>query len=468
MPNTNPYLLATAATPGPVTVLFLHHFGGSQRTWSEVISRLKLLEPMLECHAFDQRGFGDSSLDATGCTIDDYVGDVAKMLAERKINRCILVGHSMGGKIALAVAARQLSAVAGLLLIAPSPPTPEPMSDEDREELRLAQSHPSVASEVVSKTITTKLPDAIAERTVEDIGRSSAAAWTWWLDAGSRQDISAFMANVHVSVTVLAGGRDPGMTPSLLKREVVARISGSQLIVIPDSGHLMPLDAPAAISNYVRGIVKTLASNATQDAPTNYPLGTVRQLLGSDLVTDATRKVLTQRLEAGQFSAPAFFETHTFDVLAAVCSRLVPQPLADGALSIAREIDTRLATGDGNGWRYEVLPVDGAAYKQGLQGIEDLSIATHGCGFCSLCPDEQNTILSSIQRGLVAGGIWLKLSSKLFFEELLAEASEIYFSSPISQERIGYVGMADRQGWSKIALNQLDPHEPRAAESLRG
>jgi hypothetical protein len=52
------------------------------------------------------------------------------------------------------------------------------------------------------------------------------------------------------------------------------------------------------------------------------------------------------------------------------------------------------------------------------------------------------------------------MSAKLFFEELLAETIEIFYSFPLVQQEIGYVGMADAKGWSNIGLNQTDEIEP--------
>jgi hypothetical protein len=70
-----------------------------------------------------------------------------------------------------------------------------------------------------------------------------------------------------------------------------------------------------------------------------------------------------------------------------------------------------------------------------------------------------------VQRGDVEGGVWDTLPAQRFFEELLAEAVECYYSHPLAQEEIGYVGMADAHGWQAISLNRLEPWEPRAVEA---
>jgi pimeloyl-ACP methyl ester carboxylesterase len=60
------------------------------------------------------------------------------------------------------------------------------------------------------------------------------------------------MPRIAVPVLVMAGGSDPGMTPELLRREVVARIGGARMVTVPNAGHLLPLEAPGTLAKLVR------------------------------------------------------------------------------------------------------------------------------------------------------------------------------------------------------------------------
>jgi hypothetical protein len=76
--------------------------------------------------------------------------------------------------------------------------------------------------------------------------------------------------------------------------------------------------------------------------------------------------------------------------------------------------------------------------------------------FIQLGRTEQTAVLKSLQEGTASGSVWQKMSAATFFEELLAEATEIFYAHPSAQEEIAYTGMADAFGWTKIGLNETD------------
>ena len=193
--------------------------------------------------------------------------------------------------------------------------------------------------------------------------------------------------------------------------------------------------------------------------PDTYPAGTVRALLPTDLVTPATRDVLQGRL-SGETPDPRFFAAPELDLLQAALARLFADPEAPTARTLALCIDARLADGKSDGWRYDALPPDGEAARRGLRGLDQTAQALHGSGFVALDAARQEAVLAAVQKGNPPGEVWQTLSAARFFEELLAEATEAYYSHPLAQEEIGYVGMADARGWTRIAMNEREPWEP--------
>ncbi len=230
-------------------VVLLHYFGGSSESWSAVIDQL---DSRCRCIAPDLRGFGASDAPATGYTVGDYADDVAGLIGLMGLARYTLVGHSMGGKIALALAARRPPGLDALLLLAPSPPTPEPFAAGER--IRQVASHGDRAAARVSAQAVAgrTLSDGTLDRFAEDSVRSSPVAWRAWLEHGSREDLSAGMGDVAVAAVVAAGAADPHLSPELLEREVVRRIAGSHLEVVPGVGHLFPLEAPEVVARLIQ------------------------------------------------------------------------------------------------------------------------------------------------------------------------------------------------------------------------
>lgn len=191
-----------------------------------------------------------------------------------------------------------------------------------------------------------------------------------------------------------------------------------------------------------------------------YPEGTVRALLATDQVTNKTRQVLTERLDLVP-EPPAFFSNAEQELLRTICNRLIPQDRPN-PVDIAGFIDKRLAQGESDGWRYDTMPADGDAYKQGLAGVNETARNLFQRSFQELSEADQDETLRRIQREDAPGTIWESLPAGRFFEELLAEATNNYYSHPLAQEEMGYVGMADAPGWQRIGLNQRETREPQA------
>lgn len=197
-----------------------------------------------------------------------------------------------------------------------------------------------------------------------------------------------------------------------------------------------------------------------------YPSGTVRKLLDTDLLTAQTRRALQGRLEEERV-VPRFFDAQSFAVLCAACARLMPRIDGINLENIAAVIDKRLADGKGNGWRYDAMPADEETYTRGLQGLDEGARASFNADFVNLNESQQDEILYGVQRGEAIGETWKALSASRFFEELLAELTECFYSHPRALEDIGYAGMADAKGWHNLGLNRLDPQEPRPLEKQK-
>ncbi|MGI4788720.1 MAG: alpha/beta fold hydrolase [Janthinobacterium lividum] len=238
------------AGQGEITLIFLHYFGGSSCTWQPVI---RLLSAEYRCLALDLRGWGDSDAPSESeCRVEDMAGDVGALVSALGLTSYTLVGHSMGGKVAQAFAASSPAGLEQLLLIAPSPLTPEPMSADDRDGMRAAYGSETAARQTLEKIACLPLSSKTIDAVIADNLRASRTAWEAWADIGSLEDLSKLAAQIQVPTHILSGTGDAVLTPDVLTREVVQRISGATQSTVPGAGHLLPLEAPEIVADWIR------------------------------------------------------------------------------------------------------------------------------------------------------------------------------------------------------------------------
>ncbi|MFL5991207.1 MAG: 2-succinyl-6-hydroxy-2,4-cyclohexadiene-1-carboxylate synthase [Rubrobacteraceae bacterium] len=101
------------------TILFLHGFMGSSEDWWSVVGAL---DKRFTCLAVDLPGHGASlGLAPEDCTVEGATRSLLTLLDELDIDRTVLVGYSMGGRLALYLALRHPEQCAGLFLESSSP-----------------------------------------------------------------------------------------------------------------------------------------------------------------------------------------------------------------------------------------------------------------------------------------------------------------------------------------------------------
>jgi len=184
----------------------------------------------------------------------------------------------------------------------------------------------------------------------------------------------------------------------------------------------------------------------------------LQDLLQSDLVTAPTRRVLQERRA---FVAPPvrFFTLEEADTLRALAARLFPAEGGALPTDFVCAVDTRLADGKGDGWRYDILPPDPDMWRLLLRGFDQTAQALFEQDFVVCSVQEQDDVLASVHECSPPGEVWQTLSPKRAWEEMLAELSEIYYSQPEAQAQIGCVSFADGRGWHEIGLNKREAWE---------
>jgi pimeloyl-ACP methyl ester carboxylesterase len=246
----------TQSAASPLTFVCLHYWAGSGREWEAVA---KLLTPDFTVLAPDLGGFGAAPAPPNGYSVDAYADHLAAYLHDQQLTRYVLVGHSMGGKIALALAARQPAGLAGVALLSPSPPTPEPMTEDDRQGSLRAYGKPAKAQETMQHITARPLPATVRQQIIDDNLRSTKAAWDAWLLHGSRENIASRLCHIQVPCTVLAGDQDAIMSPSVHGLETLPLLpENTPLEIIGGAGHLLPYEAPEEVAKLLRSFANQL------------------------------------------------------------------------------------------------------------------------------------------------------------------------------------------------------------------
>lgn len=482
-PASPPHAAPTITSGVKPTVFLLHFLGGSAREWSGVTA---LLAPQFRCVAIDLPGFGDAA-DTPGYGVAAMADAVAEAIRAEAPPRWVLVGHSMGAKVATVVARRAEDGVEGLaglshlVLLAGSPPAPEPMDETRRKTMMSWFSADGAASRAEAQSfidacVGQPLPEALNGQAVDDVLRTRRAAWLAWLADGSLEDWGDRIGLLRTPALILAGERDADLGAAAQASLMARHFASPRLSTLSGAGHLLPMERPAEVARWIvdhAGAVET-GDAAGPDLDPGY-----RALIESDRVSARTREILLVRSRPDDPSgAPVALTDEAFAVLRAVIDRVLPQPHAM-RIAIEARIDAMLASGEGDGWRYALLPPDAEAYRIALRTLQAAARAAHGRDFEALDNGDRDGLLERAAAGqlVVAGATpddppFSAQQMKLWFEDLRGDAVKIYVSHPATLARMGYGGIANggdgerKQGFVLLAAGEREAWEPEVRSGV--
>ncbi len=181
------------------------------------------------------------------------------------------------------------------------------------------------------------------------------------------------------------------------------------------------------------------------------PMTPMLEILNSPRVSAPTRRVMEGRLTPVSADyKPTCISEEAFATLERVLSRLFPddEQGAPGAdeIQLAARLEGQRAKGKGNGWRYASLPPDAQALATGLEKLNASAQHRHRRRFVDLTEDRADALLHRVQNGEEK---WEGLDASRWFEEILADATELYVSHPAGMETLSFDGFADApHGWA--------------------
>ncbi|MCS5713481.1 alpha/beta hydrolase [Herbiconiux sp. CPCC 205716] len=447
-----------AALPDELpTLVCLHALGSSRHAFDTLGARLDGRFRML---ALDLPGFGDEA--ARGAvTVEETVDYVLARIAFAAPQRWLLVGHSMGGKIATLVADRVLSGeapvfgLAGVVLLAGSPPSPEPMEEERREQMIGWASRGPVsgadARTFIDANTAGPLSPADDALVVRDLARTAPEAWIAWLNRGSEEDWRPVVEPLPVPALIVSG-REDGDLGEQAQRELNGPVyPHATFAVVDGAAHLLPIEQPGEVAALIDSLWQ-LSAGRGPAVPRD-----VAAVIASDRTSRRTRGILARRaLGDDVLYEPQTLTPAQLTTLRAVAARVVPQE--GEPIDLAARLDAQLAAGAGDGWRNASLPADPEAYALALDALR---------GFEGAAPDEQDSRLERLAAGEApAGGALSGAQLASWFEDACADLAKLWLAHPASLARVGFDGFATggdgvrKQGFQLLVAGAREQWEP--------
>jgi pimeloyl-ACP methyl ester carboxylesterase len=227
---------------GAPTVLLVHGWAVSGRIWDELMERWpatagRLLVP-------DLRGSGWSSKPRDGYSLDRHRDDILELIDQLNLSDLVLVGHSMGGTIAMKVALERRTALSKLILVSPVPACGVPFSDADVAYFRTLGGTRQGAEQVLTTMMTRKPSQELLDRVIDHTASVALEAFLEGFDAWRTASFADQIAAISTPTIVFGGEGEQPLSPDLLKQEVVARIRGASFRAIAGVGHYPQVEAP--------------------------------------------------------------------------------------------------------------------------------------------------------------------------------------------------------------------------------
>jgi pimeloyl-ACP methyl ester carboxylesterase len=233
----------------PVPVIFIHSAAGTTAHWK---AQLDHLRPTRRAVAIELRGHGKSQAPRDGdFRIASMAEDVTAVVAALKIDRYVVVGHSMGGAVALCHAGRHPDRVAGLFLL-------DPASDGRQIPAEAARGMmAALESETWRDTVWAFWAPMLGPSTaaVKDQLQADLRATAQATVVGPLEDLLTFDPTVPLSLyrgprlsVITAANETPGGYQNLVPDLPARKVEGT--------GHWVQLDAPRVVDDLLDGFLR--------------------------------------------------------------------------------------------------------------------------------------------------------------------------------------------------------------------
>jgi 2-succinyl-6-hydroxy-2,4-cyclohexadiene-1-carboxylate synthase len=252
------------AGEGERAFVLVHGFTGSRDDFRERVPELAVLGRTI---ALDQRGHGGTTNSgrAADYSLDGLVGDLAAAFDALELEEADLLGHSLGGMVALRFALAHPERVASLVLMDTSPrPMPLPIPETARNALAKLAHEQGVAAllpGIRRRPLEDLAParrrcieqdgEAYWERIARKLESMDPMAWQALIRVlGEHEPVANRLGEIRCPTTIVVGEQDQVfLAPA---DELERGIADAVRVTIPDAEHSPQLENPAAWSAAIR------------------------------------------------------------------------------------------------------------------------------------------------------------------------------------------------------------------------
>jgi pimeloyl-ACP methyl ester carboxylesterase len=250
-----------------IPVIFLQGIGGDARLWAPQVASFSAAG--YQPHALDLPGYG-ARPPVDAMTFDMLAADVEENIARLKLDRPVIVGHSLGGMIAQTCLRRRPDGYRAAVLSGTSPAFGNPAGDFQKKFIaaRLAPLADGKTMADVAQGAAAQLmgPNAdAASRALMIAVMSSISPRTYRaaVQCLVTFDERANLGQIKVPVLCLVGSLDGNAPPPVMEK-MAGKIPGARYVCLPGLGHMPNLEAPsaydAAIVDFLRAALAPAAA----------------------------------------------------------------------------------------------------------------------------------------------------------------------------------------------------------------
>lgn len=228
---------------GPPRTVLVHGWVTTHAVWQPVLQRWPAeLGAVL---AIDLPGGGRSTAPAGGYSIARWAAVVAVVV--RALPAPVrLVGHSMGGLVAMRAALDLQDHLQSLVLVSPVPASGVPLPQDVVAGFKALHGTRAGVAELITSMLATEVPAARLDPVLDGAETVCRAACHEGLDAWTGADFADELSALTVPTRVISGEHEQPLTPEMLRNTVLQHVPGATLEVLPGAGHYPQLEVPAA------------------------------------------------------------------------------------------------------------------------------------------------------------------------------------------------------------------------------